>query len=62
MAAISVAENGPEPNECRRCSAWFSLERGCINGAWYGYCSEDECSGLCEVKGMCGCSCHAGLD
>lgn len=30
----------------------------CIDGQVYGYCDDEDCSGACDHKGRCNCSCH----
>ncbi len=31
---------------------------GCIGGTIYGFCSSDNCYGLCDSYGYCPCTCH----
>jgi len=48
---------------CRECAAddqltdWDDVE-GCIDGTVYGFCSSDDCYGLCDDLGRCDCECH----
>ncbi|MCW6003881.1 hypothetical protein K1W54_04695 [Micromonospora sp. CPCC 205371] len=37
------------------CGELFEGE-GCIDGTWYGFCDEPNCSGACDAKGDCGCT------
>lgn len=42
---------------CIKC--YGNEDEGCIEGRWYGLCSSENCYGLCEFEGPCGCECHA---
>lgn len=44
--------------ECRPFSQRLHDYEGCIAGEWYGFCSSDNCYGMCEPMGPCGCPCH----
>lgn len=47
-------------SECQNCNEW-ETGYGCINGTRYGFCSSEDCYGMCEDLGQCGCECHGGL-
>lgn len=40
----------------------WSRGAGCIDGFWYGHCSDPACGGLCDDLGRCPCQCHAAAE